>query len=67
MAVNNTKTLVREWFGAILLIVAELWVQISTVWFWAKLYEELPLLGTEDVVWFFAKVTESVYLVGFGP
>src|SRR5271156_1660250 len=57
VAVFNPYIGVEETVGVTALLVAITWTDIGCVWFWARLYRELPALGTSGRVWYFAPVS----------
>jgi len=49
-------SIIGETFAFDLVFLSFLWTTSSALWFWATLYQSLPLLGTNDLVWFFVNV-----------
>ena len=49
-------SIIGETFAFDLVFLSFLWTASSAIWFWATLYQSLPLLGTNDLVWFFVNV-----------
>src|SRR5271163_1828400 len=57
VAVFNPHTIIGEGVGIFLICVALVWTNAAELWFWTRLYSDLPSLGTPGLIWFFVDVS----------
>ena len=63
-AIQNPDVIIGEGIG-IFFVTAALGLSTSSLlWFWIKLYKELPILGTKNRAWFFANVSITGWFRG---